>query len=169
MQSSEDNPTSFYYALVKFGDHSTDILVFDSSFSLVSNKRYHEIVISKLSSTEFNDHVFAIDNQQGLYALNTHYLDKSIVPQKVLAFTEDGNENTVISMSERNIWLIHASGLVQTIKKDLFEGTRQLDNFVPNNYLAWKQHGNMFAAVNRFNVVSFWNTMTGKLVHRTRL
>ena len=27
----------------------------------------------------------------------------------------------------------------------------------------------MFAAVNRFNVVSYWNTFTGKLIYRSRL
>ena len=35
-----------------------------------------------------------------------------------------------------------------------------------NEYLAWTQKGHTFAAVDRFNVVTFWNSLTGKLMHK---
>ena len=38
-----------------------------------------------------------------------------------------------------------------------------------NNYLAWNQKGNIFAAVDRFNVVTFWNTLTGLLIYKKLL
>ena len=38
-----------------------------------------------------------------------------------------------------------------------------------NKYLAWQQKGNIFAAVDRFNVVSFWNTLTSKLIYKKML
>ena len=38
-----------------------------------------------------------------------------------------------------------------------------------NNYLVWKQKKNIFAAVDRFNVVTFWNTITGELIYKKLL
>ena len=38
-----------------------------------------------------------------------------------------------------------------------------------NNYLAWSQKGNIFAAVDRFNIVTFWNSLTGKIIYRKAL
>ena len=35
-----------------------------------------------------------------------------------------------------------------------------------NDFLVWKNQDHLLAAVNRFNVVSFWNTLTGKLIHK---
>ena len=35
-----------------------------------------------------------------------------------------------------------------------------------NEYLAWTQKGRIFAAVNRLNVVSFWDSLTGKLIYK---
>ena len=35
-----------------------------------------------------------------------------------------------------------------------------------NGYLVWTQKGNIFAAVDRFNIVYFWNTLTGKLIYK---
>ena len=37
------------------------------------------------------------------------------------------------------------------------------------DYLAWKQVGNIFAAVDQFNVVTFWNSLTGKLIYKAKL
>lgn len=35
-----------------------------------------------------------------------------------------------------------------------------------HDYLAWTQKGHIFVAVNRFNVASFWNSLTGKLIYK---
>ena len=35
-----------------------------------------------------------------------------------------------------------------------------------DDFLVWKQKDNILAAVNRYNVVSFWDTLTGKLIHK---
>ena len=53
----------------------------------------------------------------------------------------------------------------------LFRGTLQLEDqgLENNKYLIWKQVGHMLAAVDIFNVVSFWNTRTGKLIYKTIL
>ena len=36
-------------------------------------------------------------------------------------------------------------------------------------FLAWKQKAHVLAAVDRFNVVSFWSTLSGKLIHKQLL
>ena len=38
-----------------------------------------------------------------------------------------------------------------------------------DNYLAWNQQGIIFAAVDRFNVVTFWNTLTSELIYKKLL
>ena len=35
-----------------------------------------------------------------------------------------------------------------------------------DDFIVWKQKDHIVAAVNRFNVVSFWNALTGKLIHK---
>ena len=55
------------------------------------------------------------------------------------------------------------------LKKHLFDGVKKLEEFDKNEYLVWKQLGNLFVAVNRFNVVNYWSTLSGKLIHRARL
>ena len=35
-----------------------------------------------------------------------------------------------------------------------------------DDYLVWRQKDHLLAAVNRFNVVSFWNSLTGQLIHK---
>ena len=49
-----------------------------------------------------------------------------------------------------------------------FGGTIELEEFdgSTDEYLAWTQKDNIFAAVSRLNVVSFWNTFTGKLIYK---
>ena len=50
------------------------------------------------------------------------------------------------------------------------DGTLRLkDPSFENEYLLWKQFNHMLVAVDRFNVASFWNTITGKLVFKTYL
>ena len=35
-----------------------------------------------------------------------------------------------------------------------------------DDFLVWKQKGHVLAAVNRFNVVCFWNTLSGRLIDK---
>ena len=48
-----------------------------------------------------------------------------------------------------------------------FDWTKRFEEL--NDYLAWTQKRHIFAAVNRFNVVSFWHSLTGKLIYKKRL
>ena len=73
-----------------------------------------------------------------------------------------------MSVDDKKIWLLHASGTVDRIPLGSFAGTIELEEFdeSTDEYLAWTQRDHIFAAVNRFNVVSYWNTFTGKLIHK---
>lgn len=52
-------------------------------------------------------------------------------------------------------------------KIDILDGSMELeDSKSKNDYLVWTQKGNIFAAVDRFNIVYFWNTLTGKLIYK---
>ena len=65
---------------------------------------------------------------------------------------------------------MYASGRLRKIQKSLFRGTLQLEdaNFGAG-YLLWKQENHIFAAVDRFNVIYFWNSITGKLIYKSFL
>ena len=74
-----------------------------------------------------------------------------------------------MSVDEQKIWLTHASGFVQKILRKPFTGKLQLEETGGSDrddYLLWKQYRHIMAAVNRFNVASFWNTLTGELIYR---
>ena len=43
------------------------------------------------------------------------------------------------------------------------------DSGEEDDFLVWRQKDHLLAAVNRFNVVSFWNTLTGRLIHKAVL
>ena len=78
-------------------------------------------------------------------------------------FSKHGG-GSVVSIDERNVCVIHASGEVQKIRNH-FAGTLQMEYSGENDdFMVWRQQGFLLAAVNRFNVVCFWNTLTGKLV-----
>ena len=62
---------------------------------------------------------------------------------------------------------MHKTGVIQKIEKCLFRGKIPLEGSRDQGeYLVWKQKGNLFAAVDRFNVVSFWNCLTGRLIYK---
>ena len=92
----------------------------------------------------------------------------TVTPYKIMNFADHGDKRTFLSIDRQNIWLLHASGVVQKIQS--FNGTVQLEDLAgEDNYLVWKQKNHMLAAVDRFNVASFWNTLTGKLIYKKLL
>ena len=118
----------------------------------------------------FEKHLFALDANKTLIAMDFRLLCKGvpIAPYKMLNFSEYGDRKTFMTVDRQSIWLFHASGTVQRIQGH--NGTVQLEDMTgADNYLAWKQKNHMLAAVDRFNVVSFWNTLTGKLIYKKLL
>ena len=107
--------------------------------------------------------VFALDKLHNLIKLDTNLLDQGrLALYKLINFSEHGK--TILYVGQQRIWLLHASGSVQKILKLPFTGRLQLEHTGGNrdDYLLWKQYGHILAAINRFNVVSFWNTLTGE-------
>ena len=112
-------------------------------------------------------HIFAIDDQLNLVKIDVDLLNKGgLAVYNLINFSEHGR--TVLSVDNQSIWLLHASGDAQRFLKLPFTGKLQLEGSGSEigDYLLWKQHEHLMAAVNRFNVVSFWNTLTGELFHK---
>ena len=166
---NEEDPRSFYVIFIGWRNNLSNIILLDNQLKIVSNQDYHGLTLLKTSRREFKGHILAYGTQQDLYAINTHYIIRGLQPQHISKFVAIGNDNIVMSVSSRNIWIITASGQAKSIETDLFEGRTELEENEENDYLVWKQHQHLLAAVNRFNVVSFWNTLTGRLVHKVRL
>ena len=92
---------------------------------------------------------------------------KDNAPYKMLSLP-DGN--AVLRVDKKNIIILYASGIVQRIPMSLFSGTLKLEDLgFQNEFLLWKQVKHMLVAIDRFNVASFWNTLTGKLLYKTIL
>ena len=89
----------------------------------------------------------------------------SLAIYKLINFSEHGK--SILYVGQQYIWLLHASGIIKKILKLPFTGKLQLKLKDGNrdDYLLWKQHGHIMAAVNRFNVVDFWNTLTGEHIY----
>ena len=72
----------------------------------------------------------------------------------------------MLTFNEHHICLFDRSGaLIKYLNSDRLK-LQEVDS--ANFYLTWKQVKNIFLAVDRFNVVSYWNTLTGKLFHREK-
>ena len=72
---------------------------------------------------------------------------------------------SVISIDQQNIWALHSSGEMHRFRT--FAGSLQMEDYGEgDDFLAWSQKGHLLAAVNRVNVVFFWNTLTGQLIHK---
>ena len=84
----------------------------------------------------------------------------------MINFKEQGH--TVLYVGSQRLWLLHASGITQKIMKLPFTGRLQLEGQAEerDEFLLWKQNGHIFTAINRFNVVHSWNTLTGQLLFR---
>ena len=73
---------------------------------------------------------------------------------------------SVLSIDERNVCVLHASGEVHKLPNN-FAGTLQMeDSGEDDDFMVWRQQGCLLAAVNRFNVVCFWDTLTGRLLDK---
>ena len=94
---------------------------------MVSQRKFKEITFKKISESLLLDgHMLAHDKNKDLYALNTSLLINGLEPSKLLNFSEHGNLLSLIAVSDRKIWLLHASGQAQMLEKHLFEGVKKL-------------------------------------------
>ena len=123
------------------------------------------VKITRLADDLYAGHLFGIDASQNLIATNVDLLCKGVTPYKIFNFAKHSASatETTLAIDEEYIWLLHESGTVQKIQS--FAGKIQLESFGgEESYLVWKQKNHLFAAVDKYNVVSFWNTITGNLI-----
>ena len=86
-------------------------------------------------------------------------------PYQIINYSQISDK--LLASDQQSIWLVHASGMIKKIQKLLFLGRIPLEGSRDQkDYLVWKQKGKFFAAVDRFNVVTFWNCLTGRVVFK---
>lgn len=122
------------------------------------------VKITQVAQPLHEGRLFALDDKNNLIALNLDLLchGDGYSPYQIMDFSKHAG-GSVISIDDQNIWALHASGEMQ--KLQTFTGTLQLEESGEgDDFLVWTQKGHVLAAVNRFNVVCFWNTLSGKLI-----
>ena len=148
----------------------SSVIILDDDLERRNMPELDGLKIEQVTERMFEKHVFALDANKTLIAMDFRLLCKGvpIAPYKMIDFSQYGDKKTFMSIDRQNIWLFHASGSVQRIQG--FNGTVQLEDVAgSDNYLAWKQKNHLLAAVDRFNVVHFWNALTGKLIYKKLL
>ena len=144
----------------------SQIIVFDKELRIIAMNEFQGYQISQVADS-FCDgrYLFALNEKQNLMAIHVNLLCHGITPCQIIEFKQHCNKFLMID--QENISLLHASGEILKVQKHLFNGEVKLEEpRGENNYLAWSQKGNIFAAVDRFNIVTFWNSLTGKIIYR---
>ena len=126
------------------------------------------IKIIRVAQPVLEGHLFALNEKNNLIVMNLNLLchGKGFSPYEIMNFSKYAG-GSLISIDQHNIWTIHASGEMQKFLIQPFAGTlRMEDSGEEDDFLVWRQKDHLLAAVDRFNVVSFWCTLTGKLIHK---
>ena len=108
-----------------------------------------------------------LDDKINLVAFDVNLLIKGVThPYQIIKY--DQNSDKLLVSDEQNILLVYTSGMIQMIQNNcLFRGKIPLEGSKgQKDYLVWKQKGNLFAAADRYNVVTFWNCLTGRVIYK---
>ena len=126
------------------------------------------IEILKVARNLYREHLFGIDASQNLIAINVDLISRGVTPYRILDIAKHYGRNSNMAIDHENIWILHKSATA--VKIQSFDGELRLEDYgVQENYLVWKQWNHFFAAVDIYNIVTFWNTLTGKLIHKKLL
>ena len=125
------------------------------------------IKIAQVAQLVHEGHLFALDEKNNLIAMNLNLLchGDGFSPYAIIDFSKYAG-GSVISIDQQYIWALHASGEMHKLLGNFADTLQLEDSGDDDDFLVWRQQGHILAAVNRFNVVSFWNTLTGKLIDK---
>ena len=148
----------------------SSVIVLDSKMNYKLLPELDGVKITQTAPSLHEGHQFALDEKNNLIALNLSLLchGDGHSPYQVMDFTKFAG-GSVISIDQQNIWALHASGEMH--KLQAFAGALPLEEFGEENeeFLVWRQIDHFLAAVSRFNVMSIWDTLTGRLISKTVL
>ena len=108
-----------------------------------------------------------LDDKINLVAFDVNLLIKGVTHSNQI-IKYDQISDKLLASDQQSIWIVHAAGMIQTIQNNfLFRGRIPLEGSKgQKDYLVWKQKGNLFAAADRYNVVTFWNCLTGRVIYK---
>ena len=64
--------------------------------------------IEQVSESTYRGHLFAVDEDQKLIAMNIKLVCQGERPYQVMSYAEQGDSRTHLSVGAENIWLLHA-------------------------------------------------------------
>ena len=143
----------------------SSVFIVDQELQRLTLPELNGVKITRVADDLYAGHLFGFDASKNLIAMNIDLLCKGVTPYKILNYAKHSASatETTLTIDEEYIWLLHESGTIQKIQS--FAGKIQLESYGgEENCLVWKQKNHIFAAVDKFNVVSFWNTITGNLI-----
>ena len=105
----------------------SSIIVLDSLLNKVStNDSLDSVKISQVTGTIFEGrYIFALDSWQNLIVIDTKLVQSGVTPYQVIKFEKHSDK--VLSIDQQHIQLLHASGMIQKIERDCFNGKVQLE------------------------------------------
>ena len=156
--------------IAKGSSLKSSVNVLDSKMNQKLLPELAGLKITRTAPSLHEEHLIALDEKNNLIALNLNLLchGDGYSPYQVMDFTKFAG-GSVISIDQQNIWALHASGEMH--KLQAFAGALPLEEFGEENeeFLVWRQIDHLLAAVSRFNVLSIWDTLTGRLISKTVL
>jgi hypothetical protein len=66
--------------------------------------------IEKVAKSPYQGHLFAIDTDQNLIAINMKLACQGEKPYQIMSCAKEGDRITLLSVDDQNIWLIFESG-----------------------------------------------------------
>ena len=97
-------------------------MILDSDLKLKDTSVFDNCKINAVVNTIHDgQYLFGLNSRYDLIAIDLTLLGKGIAPLKMTKFTDESEK--VVSIDQKHIYIVHASGLVHKIEKDLFRGT----------------------------------------------
>ena len=152
---------------------NNEIIALDSEMNKC-NEGENKIAINRnLMAIDMNERTIIVLKGKELIRIDINLLCEnqiSFEESKVFKYSDkklDGLDS-LLTFNEHHICIVNSrsGNLMKYLNSDRL---KLEDVDFCNQYLAWKQVKNIFMAVDRFNVVSYWNTLTGKLFHKEKL
>ena len=100
----------------------SSIRILDSDLKLKDTSVFDDCKINAVVNTIHDgQYLFGLNSSYDLIAIDLSLLGKGIAPLKITKFTDESEK--VVSIDQKNLYIVHASGLVQKIDRDRFRST----------------------------------------------
>ena len=100
----------------------SSIRILDSDLKLKDTSVFDDCKINAVVNTIHDgQYLFGLNSSYDLIAIDLSLLGKGIAPLKITKFTDESEK--VVSIDQKNLYIVHASGSVQKIEKERFRGT----------------------------------------------